>query len=68
MTTRGFVEKDFSQVVNFVDRVIKLGNKIKVSSKEDLVRWINENKNKNAELTSLNREVTQFTNSFEEIN
>ncbi len=71
MTSRGFLESDFEQVAAFIDRAIKLANRVQqeqgagVKKLVDFTRFLKESNV--AELDLLKQEVEAFASGFEMI-
>mmetsp|Transcript_28862 Transcript_28862/g.40616 ORF Transcript_28862/g.40616 Transcript_28862/m.40616 type:complete len:150 (-) Transcript_28862:43-492(-) len=68
MTTRGFVEKDFYEVANFINRGIDLVAAVKKECGGpkllDFNRWIKKNAGSDDRIVKLKKEVTDFCNQF----
>jgi glycine hydroxymethyltransferase len=68
MTSRGFVESDFEQVADFIDRAIELGVEIQKQSGpklSDFNSWIEENNP--GPLEELKNDVEALASGFEGI-
>jgi len=64
LTTRGFKENDFIQVVDFLDRVIKIAINIQNKVGNILKNFVNEFENNN-DLILLKNEITIFSEKFD---
>jgi len=64
LTTRGFKEKDFEKVVDFLDRTVKIALKIQEKSGKSLKKFKQEFKNY-PELQILKKEINDFASTFE---
>ena len=64
LTTRGFTEKDFIKVTDFLDRAILIGLEIQNNSGNKLQDFINSLPN-NEKLILLKNEINQFAEKFE---
>lgn len=68
MTSRGLVESDFEQVVEFIDRGVKLTASIKEKSGPklaDFKQYVNQNAGNIPEFSQLRGEVLQFCSKFD---
>ncbi|KAK9885253.1 hypothetical protein WA026_010751 [Henosepilachna vigintioctopunctata] len=67
LTTRGLAEEDFDQVVNFLDRGLKLAKEISQKSGPLLVNFkkvIHSDEESQAKIASLKKEIEAFSNQF----
>lgn len=69
MTSRGLVQKDFEQIAIFIDRAVKIAQKMDAAAqaegKKKLVEFIAHlEQNKGAEIDALRKEVEQFCAKF----
>jgi len=68
MTSRGLVEKDFEQIVEFIDRGVKIAKRIKGecggTKLADYKEYVNKVAKTDSEIVKLKDEVTQFSRSF----
>jgi glycine hydroxymethyltransferase len=71
MTTRGFVEKDFEEVVEFMERGVEIARKIKKecgSTKVvDFKNYIKKNEKTIPELVKLKNDVISYASQFEAV-
>ncbi|KAL4450328.1 hypothetical protein ABPG74_009034 [Tetrahymena malaccensis] len=68
LTTRGLVEKDIDQVIEFIDRTAQLVPSIAKQSGSKVAEfksWIQANSESVSELVSLRNEVIQFSKQFQ---
>lgn len=63
LTSRGFKEKDFEVVADFLDRVVKISLKIQEKTGPKLVDFVKELPN-NEELKELRKDVEEFAKKF----
>ncbi|KAJ8938768.1 hypothetical protein NQ318_009123 [Aromia moschata] len=67
LTTRGLVEKDIDQVVEFIDRGLKLAKEISAKSGPKLTEFkkaVHENEEFAKKVAALRDEVVKFSNAF----
>jgi len=64
LTSRGFKEKDFVKVVEFIDNVIQIALDIQIQSGVKLVDFVNMMES-NSELLNIKKNINDFANSFE---
>ena len=64
LTTRGFKEKDFEKVVEFIDKVICIAIEIQKTTGKSLKKFVNHFKNNN-ELILLKKQINNFALTFE---
>ena len=64
LTTRGFKEKDFEIVVEFIDKVINIAIDIQKTTGKSLKKFVSEFKN-NDKLLSLKNKINNFASTFE---
>ena len=71
MTTRGFLEKDFQEVVEFIERGVDIARKIKKecgSTKVvDFKSYVKKNEKTIPELVKLKADVISYASQFEAI-
>ncbi|XP_017782240.1 PREDICTED: serine hydroxymethyltransferase, cytosolic isoform X3 [Nicrophorus vespilloides] len=64
LTTRGFLEKDIDQVVDFIDRGLKLAKDIKAAKLVDFKKIVHEDETVKANVAALKAEVQSFSEKF----
>jgi glycine hydroxymethyltransferase len=67
MTTRGCKEKEFAQIVEFIDRGVGIAKKIKgeVGTKlSDYKHWLEQNAGSHSDIQALKKEVVQFSSQY----
>jgi len=68
MTSRGLVEKDFDQIVEYIDRGVKIAKRLKGECEGtkliDYKAFVNKVRDSDAEIVKLREEVKKFSTSF----